>query len=174
MKFIVLIFIFSLVSCSNLSQRLVKTGDFDFQGGVYKDKRWEDSLEFKRYTWFYELSIVYDLLYVNIDNNSPFFSWLSEDEKSSVAKCRHFLVALTYKNPTHSFATQILDRDLMKFGFLEISTPTFRENIRNHPDFMKWDLNYHRVKTYCQTNSKEDQAIINIPGFQQVTLPLVM
>lgn len=171
MKILALIILSTFfISCSNLSQRVTKQGGIDFTGGVSKDKRWEDALELKRQTWFYELSIVYDALYFTIDKTSPFYQWLSTDEKSDLSQCRKFLVAITYKNPTHAFSAQVLSRDLLKAGFLSISTPNFTENIKNHPDYRKWDLNYHRVQTYCQSNSKDNTAKVNVPGFQEVSL----
>ena len=86
-----------LTACaSNLSKNFIKEGSHIIKGGFSKNVKWDEKLEFKRYSWFHELTMMFDLMLVDLDENSPFYNWLSDDEKADIAQCNRFQIILLY------------------------------------------------------------------------------
>jgi len=157
-----------LSSCSHYSKNLVTSGKVTFKEGVYSDQKWKGKLRFERTSWMQELTLLYDVLWSPIGENSPYFAWFSNDEKEIIKGCDQFFVALRYsldaKRVSHSDVRNTIEQN----GLNEIIVNSFSKNLKSHPSWLPYGLNQHKVSGFCQKgNLKDDQIVVTVPGYNK-------
>lgn len=160
----------SLFSCSNLSKNMVKKGDFSIKNGVYKNHSWRSSLEFKRVSWYHELTMLYDFMYAEIDEKNDFYHWFSEDEKRRVEHCEDLIVSLNYSLDSERLSHAMLNTQLRDNGYEQYAAPNFSRTLKVHPDFEQLSLALYKVNIFCRKKSLKDPVFINFPNFHEIKL----
>jgi hypothetical protein len=162
-----------LVACSstNTSQNIVRSTETEFKGGVYKDKSWNDALEFQRFSWYHGGTLYLDTFIHRLNESSPFAQWLSESEKSNFKTCNEFLLAMTFTS--NSIFTNIKHSDfkshMEKNGFSSISLMDFEQHIRIHATFEAWNMRRYKVEGFCRNAPGLSQKVtLNFPGFKEL------
>lgn len=164
-----LMFLFLLVGCSNLSNNLVKEGDFSIVGGVQKNKTWNNSLDFERYSWFHELTLFLDIMATDIDEKSPFYNWFSKSEKKLLSPCKNRKIILLYQFDSKKITKGMFLSEVKKTGFREIRVPEFTKALNMHPDHEKHSLQLYKTFALC-SSGPERVAKISFPSFKEVLL----
>ena len=167
MKLVLLVtLLLTLISCaSNSSRRLVSTDTISLNGGVHNDKVWKDKLIFNRMSFFQDSNMVYDVLFADLKNDSPFFSWLGTEEPS-LRKCSQLKVALLYVHINSQQSTYYLVSEIEKSGLKEMIILDFSNHFKAHPNTQDWNLSKHKVLGFCGTSSKKNNISLNLPGFK--------
>jgi len=169
MKFIFLklLIILVLSSCSNMSKNMVQEGEFELVSGVFEEKKWDSTLRFKRLSWYQELNMLFDLLVVPVDANSPFSNWLSEDEKNDFSDCSSKFIALYYHLNTKKISRKSFEKQIKNQGFKNINLNHFKSNLSLHPDFTANHLRLYKLQGLCGL-----KKVINVkfPGFSNKSL----
>ncbi len=163
------LFVFA-ASCSTMSKHFVQKGTLAFDGGVYKNKTWDDDLVFKRVTWYREFTAMYDLAWSKIDTKSPFFSWFSGEERakirSSIGPC---FVALSYFEDSKKISTSMFLEQMRKQGFEKINVNRFAKYLKVHPQAGEYSLHQYKVYGLC-SKTDVDLVKIDFPGFNTVEI----
>ena len=73
MKFFI---VFFLISCSSISQNLIKKGNAPLSHGQAAEKHWDSEMPLKRVSWYTELTMIFDLFYVDAKNINENNAWL--------------------------------------------------------------------------------------------------
>lgn len=162
-------FLMILGSCSSTTKNMIKQGELTLTGGVYKDKEWSDALVFERISWFRELTLVYDVLYVPLKKESPFYMWMSESEKNKVASCSELNLYLNYTIDSRKVSHKEIMKQLKKQGYEEILIPDFVSNFKMHPNHEYLSLQVYNIKAICRDQVGERPQIV-VPGFKTVTM----
>lgn len=160
-----------IVSCGHMSKNTVKSGDVIIQGGRFEKDEWSDPLNFKRYSWFQELTLVYDLLIVPDSKLGPFKKWISKDMATEVAKCSHFALALTYHLEDEKFPKSFLSSQIFKKGVKRLSMKKWSQHLRSHPNYTGPSLGLYKVEGIC-FDQKTTKMSISIPNFGPVDVNL--
>ncbi len=173
-KFIFPIFLYMLVSCSTLTKQLIDYGEFSIKGGVYKNQKWNDSLTFKRVSWFHEFSMFFDVNVVRFNNKGPFANWLSPDEVAEISGCRDFLISLTYSLDEDKISQRMFLDEMVRNGYDKIMLPNFEIHLKLHPDFDRSSLSLYKLYGHCKrTDSEIVQSIsVGFPGFSESIIKL--
>ncbi len=161
-----------LGSCaSNLSKNFIKEGGQTVKGGFSKNVKWDDKLNFKRYSWFHELTMMFDLMIVDLDENSPFYNWLSEDEKADVAQCNRFQVALIYNLDDKRISKKDLLVQIEEQGHEQLLLSHFTSNFKLHPDLESMSLQLYDIYGFCKKgiDSKSELSVL-FPGFPNLVI----
>ena len=162
------------VSCSTLSRNQVKTGHLTLKGGVHHSQSWSDRLTFKRYSWFKELSLIFDLLIAPIERKSPFYAWFSSSEKERLARCPQALLYLTYAQDSKKIGRNHFLQQMEEFGYSRMALTSFTRHLRMHPNYYDLGLKSYRVAGLCldrvDTPFKGENIVIRFPGFYQTEL----
>jgi hypothetical protein len=173
-KYLFLIFISMVfIGCSTMGEtsKVVK-GKIFFVGGVDKDGKWDESLEFKRTSWFQKAKMSADILLAEVDNKSPFSRWLGDSRDSLLKSCSQFYVALLYTNDFRTLSRARLTGALKNAGLREVNIPKFKANIQAHLTTNEMNLEKHKVTGFCASSTtpaiKSIWAII--PGFTKVDI----
>ncbi len=166
---LILILSFGFMSCSNLSKNLVKKGSLVFHSGKSREKSWDDDLVFHRVSWYKELTLYFDALYVKLDSSSPFASWLSDAESNFLAKCKEPWVVLVYAHDSDKISTSMFFEQIEKKGFEKYVLNDFSRNLKMHPDYEKMSLVLHKIHGLC-SNSNLAGHEVNFPGFESILL----
>jgi len=166
--------IFTLIlicACSTQSNNQVTKDDIYFQEGIYKEKKWSDTLHFRRASWFQELFLIYDLMFAKLDKNSPFMNWFSASELEMINSCGTAILGLKYSYSSNKISHVQFNRVMETQGFREFLVPDFLYNLRVHPDMEKFNLQKHKVAIFC--HPKEIQSImVSFPGYPPVDIKL--
>lgn len=168
--FISFIVLVACLSCSNLSKNLVSEGSFLLEGGVYKDKKWNDNLVFKRVSWYQELTLLYDVIMARVDESSPFYLWFSEHEKRTITECDDFYVSLNYALDPDKISQGMFRAEMEKAGYDEFLLPRFASYLKLHPDFERLALKLYSIYGYCRHKESKGEIKIHFPGFEDKTL----
>ena len=97
MKFILLLTLILVGACASYkSYNQTTTGRVILRGGIYQKDTWDDSLEFKRMSWYHGMTLYFDALLYKADPNSHFTKWFSPTEKEFFAKCESLVVTVAY------------------------------------------------------------------------------
>lgn len=158
------------MSCTTLNKNMVKEGKYDITGGVFENLRWEDTLTFKRVSWFKELTLTFDIFMVNIGKESPFYSWFSKDEKQVVESCLDSKVMLTYAWDPMQISREGFYSEVEKLGYERISIPNFHGHVKMHPNFARINVYLYKTSLICRRKIGDSKLVISFPGFNSVTL----
>lgn len=157
-----------IMSCASFSENFVKEGRIFLNNGRFEGERWSDNLEFQRVSWFQELTLLYDLLYWEVDNLSPFYKWFDEFEKKSLSQCSQSFVVLNYALDSSKISKLDFFRSLENYQTRRFSVGQFRKYLANHPDYERFSLSLYEVSAICLESK---QAIeISFPNFRSVEI----
>ena len=149
-----LVIIFCCLSCGNLSKNMIKQGKTEMRGGTKGSQTWNSDLVFSRYSWYQELTMVFDLLLARVDNTSPFYAWFSQSEKETFSKCADAMVSMTYALDQKKVSHQSFMIEMEKNGYNQLLVPGFESFLKLHPDFNKYSFSLYKVHGYCRPYSK--------------------
>lgn len=169
-KVLAFIIFLTLTSCSNLSKNMVKDGSFSITSGRVGKYKWNDSLVFNRVSWYHELTLLLDTMYVNIDEKSPFYNWFSLDEKTRISDCREKLVLISYALDSKRLSQAALKNKIKDYGYEDISVTQFATSLRSHPDFERLSLNLYKVDFFCKKTKQVDDMFITFPNYDEIKL----
>jgi len=172
-KYISLITLLALCSCSNLSKNLVKEGEFSVKSGVHHNLKWNENLEFNRYSWYHELTLLFDVMVTSLDEQSPFFNWFSTEEKIMMEKCDDVMIVMTYALDSKKISRRMLLNEIEKFGYEEVLIPTFSKALKLHPDHEKQSLQLYKTTALCHKgeSDKREKVSIRFPSYPEVYFP---
>lgn len=151
------------------------TGKVTLRGGVYKGKTWDDTLVFKRASWYHGMTLYYDALVYRVDPEAPFSQWFSPSEKEFFTKCESLIVAVNY-SASPDRISHVNFREQMKLnGYDDVVVNTFATYLRTHPHALDWRVFNYKIMGYCKrapsTFSKE-ALTINFPSFKELDLKI--
>lgn len=166
----------TLVNCaSNKSYNQTTLGLVNINGGVYVNDSWDETLQFKRMSWYHGMTLYYDTLIWKADPSSPFTKWFSASEKEYFTRCETFLVTAGY-SADPSRISHVNFREQMKLnGYDDVVINNFATYLRSHPMAPEWRLNNYKVLGYCKRSPsrlKTPNLAINFPSFEQLELSL--
>ncbi len=163
-----------LFDCSSLSRNYIQTGELTLRGGVYNSQRWSDRLNFDRYSWFEELTLVFDLLLVPVDKSSPFYYWFSTSEKEALARCEKAFIYLNYVQDSDKISKGMFLKQMEKFGYSKIAITSFKQHLRMHPSYSYLSLKLYNTAALCldkfEAPFKGEALVIRFPGFNEIRL----
>lgn len=169
-KSFLIFFLLCLLSCSILSKNMFKEGKISFYGGRFSNKSWTEKLIFKRFSWFQELSLVFDFTWTELERKSKFFNWISNEEIEKISSCNKIYVSFFYSSDEKEDLEKIFF-DQLKFQYLsEVKLEGFEENIKMHPNYNGLSLKFYKFKSFCLKVSEKPQIFVNMPGFNKVRL----
>lgn len=157
-----------IFGCSSLTRNIIQPGKFVFDGGVYKDKKWDDQFVMKRTTWYTGLTTVFDIAIAKVDVESPFFQWFDKTDRMNIKLSKGpCFVGLYYSGdekriPMGVVRSQIRDRggNIKQFN-------SFFENLRAHPKSYEYSYSMYKEIGFCFDGPVKNVPI-TIPGFPEV------
>lgn len=175
MKWLALALVLISGCTSNKSYNQNTTGIVVMRGGRYKQETWNDSLTFKRMSWYQGMTLYYDALLYRADPHSPFAKWFSPTEREFFAKCESLVVAASYSaDPTK--ISHVNFREQMKLnGYDDIVLNSFTSYVKSHPSAVDWRIVNYKMMGYCKRSpSRQGTAnlVINFPSFNQLEIQL--
>lgn len=167
-KLLALIFILS--SCTTLNKNMIKEGTYDIKGGVYKNMRWDDSLTFRRVSWFKELTLTFDTFSAPVSRDSPFYAWFSDDEKKLVEGCLESRVILTYAYDPMQISREGFFEQAEGLGYERLAIPHFHSNVKMHPNFARINVYLYKTHLLCRKKLGNESLAVTFPGFNTIIL----
>ncbi len=151
------------------------TGRVKIRGGVYKELTWDDSMMFKRMSWYHGMTLYFDTLVYHADPASPFSNWFSATEKEYFNKCEKLIVTVNYSaDPTK--ISHVDFREQMRLnGYDDVVVNDFASALRNHPDNSNWSLKNYKILGFCKrspTRIRQGRLVINFPSFHEIYINL--
>jgi hypothetical protein len=174
--YLCLLFSILLMGCSSQSKNFTKDGQLKLRGGVYGSEQWSQSLAFERYSWFHELTLLFDVLIVKGDQLGPFDSWLSASELSQSRNCEEFNIVLVYGSDSDKISEHTFFEQTRLYGYDRQHIADFGSHLKLHPDFERLSLQLYKPYGLCKKNLAFDSAStpttlrLNFPGFKEVTI----
>lgn len=168
----VLIILFT-ISCSNyssLSRNLIQKGNGVIKGGTNGLEEWKVNLPLERYSWFFELSMYYDLYFGKISKDSPFRKWFSTNELERLDSCVDHFMALSYQIDSNKLSINEFKRQMEEQNYKELIFPNFSRQLSLHPDYLSYSFSSYKTHFFCRESLKKGPIMINFPGFKEVTL----
>lgn len=175
MKFFILALILMTGCAAYKTFNKSTTGKVILRGGVYKNDEWDESLVFKRMSWYHGMTLYYDSLVWKANPDSPFAKWFSASEKEFFAKCESLVVSVNY-SADPSKISHVNFREQMRLnGYDDVVINNFAQFIRTHPSAQDWRFFNYKIVGYCKrspTRLNSSKLAINFPGFEQLELGL--
>jgi len=165
-----------LAGCASYkSYNQTTTGKVVLRGGIYQKEIWQDSLVFKRMSWYHGMTLYFDALIYKADLDSPFAKWFSESEKEFFTKCENLLVTAAYSaDPTK--ISHVSFREQMKLnGYDDVVLNNFASYLKSHPSVLEWRATNYKVMGFCKrAPSRVDSSgiAINFPSFSYLEVKL--
>ncbi len=172
---IVLALVFVAACASYKSYNQTTAGKVTLRGGNYKTLIWDDTLVFKRASWYHGMTLYYDALIYRADPDSPFANWFSPAEKEFFTKCESLIVAVNY-SASPDRISHVNFREQMKLnGYDDVVVNTFATYLRTHPNAQDWRVYNYKIMGYCKrapTSFDNKGLTINFPSFKQLELKI--
>ena len=153
-----------LISCSSLSQNMIKEGELRLKGSYINNQSTSDHLVFKRFSWYQELTLNFDLLISYVSKESSFYQKFAASEQGILKSCKAVYIAFTYELDSKRLARSSLLNQFTNNGLENTETPRFQREIRMHPDFTEESLQLYTSHVLC-ANSDKINISLNFPGF---------
>jgi hypothetical protein len=170
--FVSLILITQLAtSCGSLSQNFIKTGKLKLNGGMQEKAKWNDSIIFDRYSWFHELTLIYEVMIADYKLKSPFSNWFSRSQKISISECNSFKILMIYTLNSAKISKRAAMSSLEREGYKQIAISDFKDSLRLHPDVENLSLQLYDIYGYCKKSPRLGSPIaINVPSYPEVLI----
>jgi hypothetical protein len=151
----------------------VKEGSFSIKSGVHHNQKWGEDLEFSRYSWYHELTLLFDVMVTTVDEKSPFFNWFSSDEKAVLGKCDDVLVVMSYALDSARISRRMFLNEAERYGYSEILIPSFSKAMKLHPDHEKQSLQLYSTTALCHKGeeNKREKISVRFPSYPEVFFP---
>ncbi len=165
-----------LAGCAGYkSYNQTTTGKVILRGGIYQKESWEDSLIFKRMSWYHGMTLYFDALFYRADPSSPFAKWFSGSEKEFFTKCEKLLVTVAYSaDPTK--ISHVNFREQMKLnGYDDVVLNNFSSYLKSHPSASDWRMQGYKVMGFCKRSPSRLETTslaINFPSFHHLEVKL--
>ena len=160
-----------LWGCSHLTQNQVSRSALTVSGGHAGGGKWSDSLPFKRISWYHQWSLVFDLFYARLDGNSPFYGWISREEKRFLDQCRDHYIVMTYHSRSGVITDALFLDGAQDFGYEKIFLDGFDKQLRMHPALASFSLPLYKIYALCRSGKGNDGTLsVSLPGFERVEL----
>jgi len=170
---VLLILLCSVISCSHISQNFVTTSEMSFYGGKLGNESWDDALEFKRATWHWQVTSLFDVMVYKVDNKSPFYKWFSESEQKDIERCTSFVVALSDSNYDQKISKRMFITEMEKNSFTEYTLVDFSRNMASHPEFNHWAFRNYRITGFCSKSKNVSNTLaITFPNYKTEDIEL--
>ncbi len=170
LKHLIFIFLISCSNYSNLSENLVKRGEFLLKGYVSEKGNVSETLSFNRLSWYQELTLISDVIYAHVPRESAFQNWFSESEKDLISQCDDFFVYLSYFLDSNKISHGDFRSQLNSQGYEELALPQFSQYFRMHPDYEKDSFHLYKIHGACKSGSRTKQLSLSYPGFHSQDL----
>ncbi len=167
-KLLVILSIFCLSSCSNLSKNMVKKGDFYINNGRGNSEVWKEDLKLTRVSWYTELTLLFDTMYGEIKDSSKFTNWFSKDEQRRLASCEKKLLTVNYSLDDR-ISHQMFENSLKQSGYEKVVAQNFEQSLRSHPDFSEHILSLYKINIFCAKRSST-KIMVSFPSFDEIVL----
>lgn len=176
MKFILILAMIVLGACASYkSYNQTTTGHVVLRGGIYQKETWDDSLEFKRMSWYHGMTLYFDALLYKADPTSPFTNWFSPTEKEFFAKCESLVVTVAY-SADPSKISHVSFREQMKLnGYDDVVLNNFASYLKTHPSAQDWRLVNYKIMGFCKRSPSRlgtPNLAINFPSFKYLEIKL--
>jgi hypothetical protein len=177
MRITVLLALVVLTSCAAYRTFNQTTrGDVRFPGGVHKDETWDDSMNFKRASWYHGMTLYYDALFYTADAASPFSKWFSGAEKEYFQRCERLLVTVNYSADATKISHVMFREQMRLNGYDDVVVNTFASSVKTHPGFQAWNLQNYKILGYCKRRpavvGKTTELAITFPSFKELYISL--
>jgi hypothetical protein len=174
-RLMIMVFILLSGCASHKSYNQTTSGKVLLRGGRYKQDSWDESLTFRRMSWYHGMTLYYDALLYKADPNSQFAKWFSPTEREFFSKCESVVVTATYSaDPTK--ISHVNFREQMKLnGYDDIVLNNFTSYIKSHPSAVDWRIANYKFLGYCKrspTRQGTPKLAINFPSFKHLEVDL--
>lgn len=177
MKSALIFCLFILMGCAAYkSYNQTTYGRVILRGGVHENQTWNESLTFKRMSWYHGMTLYFDALLWKVDVDSPFSNWFSPQEKEFFTKCEKLLVTAGY-SADPSKISHVNFREQMKLnGYDDVVINTFATSLKTHPSVQDWRIQNYKIMGYCKRSpsrvGSNRELSINFPSFKQLQIKL--
>jgi hypothetical protein len=148
----------------------MESGVFPIRNGVIADKTWKEDLILKRYSWYHEYNLQFEVLMGSIAPQSGFNFWFSKDELESFNKCTDARVVMIYSIDTKTIPLSTFYSQLELNGFSRFELIEFKKNLMQHPDSVMNSLKLYHIFGICRKTKELSPVKISLPGFMEKTL----
>lgn len=165
------LFLLSLISlffvgCTNLSKNTIKEGTLLVKNGTMAEQVWtRENLNFKRYSWYHELTLQFDVMISEVSPQSSFNFWFAKDELLVAQKCGDFKIVMAYSYDTKIVPYSHLNKQLELSGYKKIEIPEFKKQLLQHPDSEMNSLRLYQVYGICREERNHSVLKLSLPGF---------
>ncbi|MFY7991799.1 MAG: hypothetical protein ACOVP4_00785 [Bacteriovoracaceae bacterium] len=172
MKKIILLVLASLLAgCATYkTYNQTNIGRVKIRGGVHKELAWDDSLFFKRMSWYHGMTLYFDTLVYKADISSPFSNWFSASEKEYFNKCEKLVVTVSYSADPAKISHVDFREQMRLNGYDDVVVNDFAAALKNHPDNSDWSLKNYKILGFCKRSPsklQQGRIVINFPSFSE-------
>ncbi len=166
--FLFIFLILGISSCANLSKNRIYQGSFILSNGQVTEKYWKEDLEFKRSSWYFELTMYFDIMIGQLKEDSGFNNWMTETERLALNSCVEKYITLSYRLDSDKISDKSFFAQMEKQGLTQIILPDFGNQVKLHPDFERLGLREYNVYFLCRRGPGSGNPIkVNFPSFKE-------
>jgi|GEM_PF-470283 len=177
MKTLLLALMVVVTSCAAYrSFNQTTTGKVRFPGGVKGNEVWDDSMMFRRASWYHGMTLYYDALIYTADEKSPFTRWFSNAEREYFQKCDKLLVTVNYSADATKISHVMFREQMRANGYDDVVISTFAASVKTHPTFQAWNLQNYKILGYCKRQTAlvgtKSQIWVSFPSFPELKIKI--
>ncbi len=175
MKLPVISLLLLLGACASYrSFNQTTSGKVRFPGGVKGNESWDDSMYFKRASWYHGMTLYYDALIYRADASSPFSRWFSASEKEYFQRCENLLVTVNYSADATKISHVMFREQMRANGYDDVVVNNFAAAVKTHPTFQAWNLQNYRIMGYCKRQvakvGEGQTLLVSFPSFSELKI----
>lgn len=172
-KLLLFIVAILLYGCSSLSVSTIKEGELTIKEGRFNDLSWDEDLNFKRISWYHELTLLYDFLISEVPVHSNYRRWFASSESISANSCGKFYVAGVYSNRDGRVDQNDIWKkfDTNKIKFINVNG--FYQNLSFTEYFISNSFRLYKFWGICVKNQGDIVTVkLSFPGYvsKQISL----
>ena len=156
-----------MLSCSALTISTIKEGELVIDEGRLNNLTWSEDLRFKRTSWYYELTLLYDFLLVELPVHSNYRRWFTSSESINANSCARYYVAGVYTSRDQRVSPNDIWRefDTSKLKFMNVNG--FYRNLSFTEKFVTNSFDLYKFWGICVNDSSDIIKLkIAFPGYE--------
>ena len=153
-----------LVGCGSASVNQLNRDSFILRDGYFHGRPLKTQMVFKRFSWFKEASLMYELRLAPLSEESSYFQWLSPQTQSDVRECPRFYIGMLYSKSSDYIPHRLVKNQLEGQGARMQVVPGFWRSFKMHPQFEREALQRHRLRGICFKRAG-GAIILGLPGY---------
>lgn len=122
-------------------------------------------MNFNRRSWYFDFTLVFDVLWVDLKKQENFSKWLSTEESKYIQECDKLYLTLMYEKSPGPLKKSKFKELVDKTGAKFVELAGFKEHFKSHGEYVDHLFQSYELKGLCYYKDSKEKLDISFANF---------